>query len=736
MQAPPSLHPSEQMLQAFGNGQLDGASAEAVSTHLDECEDCLLRVAGISSDGFLEAFRRARSTERMSSERAATDRSKSSAATGDGIPAELANHPDYEIRRELGRGGMGVVYLAHNRLMGLDQVLNVMGRHIVERPGVMERFLREIRTVAQLRHPNIVTAHHAFRSGECLVFAMEYVDGLDLARMVKARGPMPVGHAYYYVQQAALGLQHAHERGIVHRDIKPGNLMLARNGDRALIKVLDFGLAKASLENKVVELAMDDGEHSLREEANLTHTGQMLGTPDFIAPEQIDDAQSADLRADIYSLGCTLYYLLSGGPPFPSQTLYDVLQAHHSTDARLLNFVRPEVPAELAALVAKMMAKEPESRFQTPDEVAKALPPFFKKRGGTAVALGLGFSQAGPLDTSLYTAGARELSTSHAPASVSTPKTATARTHDRPEQMWESLIDFKEPEDSAPTVANEAKAAPQRPRWLWPAVAAGALLFALIAVWAAGVFKGKTRGQDALAAQPTDQPARHEAERESGESTAKTELNEQLLYDARMNNVQRCWEDANIELMQQVLAECLPTNHGGIDRRGFEWYYWQRKISSGQITLMGHTSHVNDVAFSPDGSRLASASFDGTVKVWDAGTGQETLTLKGHTDGVISVAFSPDGSRIASATDSTVKVWDAGTGQESLTLKGHAAPVSSVAFSPDGKRLASASSDRTVKVWDAGTGQETLTSRCLPARSLAWRSAPTAYESPSPPTVQ
>src|SRR5262249_50952848 len=156
-----------------------------------------------------------------------------------------------------GRGGMGVVYLAHNQLMGRDEVLKVMGRHIIERPGVMDRFVREIRAVAQLRHPNIVSAYTAFRSAESLIFAMEYVEGLDLARMVKARGPMPVANASNYIQQAALGLQHAHEKGMVHRDIKPSNLMLSRYGDRAQIKVLDFGLAKASREQKLVELGME-----------------------------------------------------------------------------------------------------------------------------------------------------------------------------------------------------------------------------------------------------------------------------------------------------------------------------------------------------------------------------------------------------------------------------------------------------------------------------------------------
>ncbi len=282
------------------------------------------------------------------------------------LPSGLADHSDYEILRELGRGGMGVVYLAHNRLMGRDEVLKVMGKHLVERPGVQERFLREIRAVARLRHPNIVEAYSAFRLDENIIFAMEHVEGLDLSRMVKAKGPMPVAHACLFISQAARGLQHAHEEGMVHRDIKPGNLILTQKRDKPVIKVLDFGLAKATREGSV--------------DTDLTVGGQMLGTPDFIAPEQAVDAQKADIRADIYSLGCTLYYLLTGGPPFRGTSLYDVLQAHHSIDAEPLNIVRPEVPHELAALVAKMMAKEASRRFQTPAEAAQALEPFFKKK--------------------------------------------------------------------------------------------------------------------------------------------------------------------------------------------------------------------------------------------------------------------------------------------------------------------------------------------------------------------
>ena len=259
---------------------------------------------------------------------------------------------------------MGVVYLAKNKLMGRLEVLKVVGRHLIERPGVADRFLREIRSAAKLQHANIVTAYSAMRLGESLVLAMEYVEGLDLAKMVKAKGPLPVAHACYFIHQAALGLQHAHERGMVHRDIKPANLILARDGKKAIVKVLDFGLAKVTSEGQA--------------DSGLTREGQMLGTPDYIAPEQIRDAQSADIRADIYSLGCTFYYLLTGGPPFRGEHLWDVYQAHFSMDAGPLNLVRPEVPVELAAVVAKMMAKEPGRRFQTPGEVAQALTPFFK----------------------------------------------------------------------------------------------------------------------------------------------------------------------------------------------------------------------------------------------------------------------------------------------------------------------------------------------------------------------
>jgi hypothetical protein len=208
MNAAPSGHPTNQILSSFGLGKLDDRLAGAVSKHLERCPDCRKRVAELSADSFLGRVRDAQATGQSIVGKSKVYWSRSLEETGlvariptNTIPPGLADHPDYEIKRELGRGGMGVVYLAHNKLMGRDEVLKVMSRHIMERPGVLDRFLREIRAVAQLRHPNIVTAYHATRLGDSIVFAMEYVAGLDLS----------------------LGLQHAHEEGLVHRDTKPGN---------------------------------------------------------------------------------------------------------------------------------------------------------------------------------------------------------------------------------------------------------------------------------------------------------------------------------------------------------------------------------------------------------------------------------------------------------------------------------------------------------------------------------
>ncbi|MGH7139572.1 MAG: protein kinase domain-containing protein, partial [Pirellulales bacterium] len=377
--------PDAESLSDFALGKLDAPRAERVSRHLATCGDCRQKVADVSSDGFVDLLRAAvvageqpanpghtfgdrhaaggleTTIDRAKSPKRAIGQKPQSATRRQ---RELADHPDYEIVKELGHGGMGVVYLARNRLMDRLEVLKVLKQSLLERPGALERFQQEIRSAAKLSHINIVAAYAVLRMGDSLVFAMEYVPGQDLAQVVGRRGPLRVPNAAYYAHQAALGLQHAHEKGMVHRDIKPNNLMLAVDGKKHIVKILDFGLAKATSEKDA--------------ETGLTKSGQILGTPDYLAPEQSRDAQNADIRADIYSLGCTLYFLLSGQRPFAESSLYDVLDAHQRRDATPLDDVRPEIPPDLAAVVAKMMAKSPADRYQTPHDVARALIPFFK----------------------------------------------------------------------------------------------------------------------------------------------------------------------------------------------------------------------------------------------------------------------------------------------------------------------------------------------------------------------
>jgi hypothetical protein len=275
-------------------------------------------------------------------------------------PPALLNHPRYRILRLLGQGGMGAVYLAEHLVMGRQVALKTINAQLLAGADAVARFRREVMAVAKLTHPNVVTAYDADQAGPLHFLVMEYVEGHSLAEHVARNGRMTAVQACVAVCQAALGLQHAHERGLVHRDIKPQNLMLTPKGQ---VKVLDFGLAHFSHEDS-------------RTDGAVTGTGVVLGTADYIAPEQTSSARSVDIRADVYSLGCTLYFLLTGSVPFPGGTTIDKMIQHATAPPPPLAALRPDLPAGLADAVGKMMAKRPEDRYPTPAEVFRALRPF------------------------------------------------------------------------------------------------------------------------------------------------------------------------------------------------------------------------------------------------------------------------------------------------------------------------------------------------------------------------
>ncbi len=358
-----TIHPSRAELHAFGLGQLSPDKATVIERHISECEPCCETIADLSADDrFVELLQAA---EQLPSEKIVDHDSElpNSSSSSLDIPAPLAEHPRYEIVRLIGRGGMGSVYEARHRKMERTVALKVINREFVRKPEAMDRFHREVKTAAKLSHPNIVTAHDADNAGDYHFMVMEYVDGVDLAHIIKERGALPVIEACQYIHQAAIGLHHAHEQGMVHRDIKPHNLMLTLDGT---VKILDFGLA--SLAPEVAAVANTGDVRS-----QLTTAGAIMGTPDFISPEQAEDARQADVRSDIYSLGVTLYHLLSGRPPFDSGSVLHKLRSHAWTEPERLETLRDDIPVELDIIAARMMAKDPDERFQTPAEVATAL---------------------------------------------------------------------------------------------------------------------------------------------------------------------------------------------------------------------------------------------------------------------------------------------------------------------------------------------------------------------------
>ena len=266
----------------------------------------------------------------------------------------------YKLLERVGVGGMGQVFLCEHRHMRRRVAIKVLPPAKAEQPAALGRFYREARAAGSLDHPNIVRTHDIDQDGNLHFIVMDYVDGSNLLDIVKKFGPMATGRATTYIRQVASALDFAFRAGIIHRDVKPGNILVDRKG---AAKILDMGLARFyNDQTDNLTIKYDDKI--------------VLGTADYVAPEQVANSHAVDIRADIYALGATLYFLLAGHPPFPSGTVSQKLLWHRTKEPTAIRQVRPEIPEALAAVLAKMMAKEPGTRYQTPDAVVAALAPF------------------------------------------------------------------------------------------------------------------------------------------------------------------------------------------------------------------------------------------------------------------------------------------------------------------------------------------------------------------------
>jgi serine/threonine protein kinase/tetratricopeptide (TPR) repeat protein len=274
---------------------------------------------------------------------------------GKGRSLRLGN---YLIEEKLGQGGMGMVYRARHVSMKREIALKVVSSKMSKNPEMMQRFRREVEAAAKLNHPNIVVAHDASEDAGTAYLVMEYIDGKDLAAIVKKKGALKISQAVNFIHQTAIGLEYAHAQGVIHRDIKPSNLLLDRSGS---VKILDMGLARIEEEEGAAE---------------LTATGAVMGTIDYMAPEQAVSTKHATAQSDVYSLGCTLWYLLVGQPIFGGESLMAKLLSHRSEPTPSLLAVRDDVSEELQAIFEKMVAKKAENRYRSMTEVVADLEKF------------------------------------------------------------------------------------------------------------------------------------------------------------------------------------------------------------------------------------------------------------------------------------------------------------------------------------------------------------------------
>jgi WD40 repeat protein/tRNA A-37 threonylcarbamoyl transferase component Bud32 len=575
--------------------------------------------------------------------------------------------PGYEVLGEIGRGGMGVVYKARQKAQSRLVAIKVIRKDRLVHAESVRRFRRETQAATRLAHPNIVLVYESDSDGDTHYLVMEYVDGITLQRLVEEGGPLPVHVACEYIRQAALGLQHAVEQALVHRDIKPANLMVTfPSAAGGLVKILDMGVARL----------YQMGDSPAETLSTLTQPGAVIGTADFIAPEQLEDPHGADFRADLYSLGCTFYYLLTGQVPFPGGTLIQKLDRQRWQDPPAVDQLRPEVPPAVVAVVRRLMAKRAADRYRNPGELAADL--------GRLVQGGLVEAVPRPAPRQEVRRFTGHTDAVWAAALSPDGLRLASGSKDRTVRLWE--VETGRELRCLADLGQEVRAVAFSPDGRLLLAACGSSL----RLWDADTGK------------------------EEGRFVGHTDLVRDVAFLGDGGRAVSCGEDRTVRVWDvpagrevqrlgrhRAALACLAVAADG--RRllvgGRDQALVLYEVSTGKELqrLAAPRGQVLSAALSPDGHYALSGHFDTVLRLWDLATGRELRRLQGHRQMVTAGRFTPDGRRALSGSqDRTVRLWDLDSGCELCCFEAHAAGVTAVAVAPAGRRAASASLDRTL----------------------------------------